>query len=148
MSLYKKIEDDMRNALRQGNAVTLSVLRMLISAMKMREIEKNVKDLDDAEALQIIQRHIKQHKESIAQFEKGNRPDLVEKEAMELKVLEAYMPEQLSRDEIAAIVKAAIAESGAASKSDTGKVMKLVMEKVKGRADGKTVSQLVAELLP
>ena len=148
MSLYKKIDDDMKSALRQHEALRLSVLRMLVSAIKMRQIEKNVKDLDEAEIVQIIQRQIKQHRESIAQFEKGNRPDLVEKEASELKVLEAYMPQQLTDDELAAIIKQAIAESGAAAKSEAGKVIKLVMEKAAGKADGKRVSQAVMALLP
>jgi len=148
MSLNKKLDDDMKSAMRQRDALKLSVLRMLISAIKMRQIDKNVKELDDPEIVEIIQRQIKQHRESIAQFEKGGRADLVDKESKELKILELYMPAQLGDEELAAIIKQVIAESGATTKSDAGKVMKLVMEKVKGKADGKRVSQIVAGLLP
>ena len=147
MTLYENINQDMKNALKQGDAVKLSALRMLVSAIKLQEIDKNVKALDEADIVQTVQRQIKQHKESIEQFEKGKRQDLADKEIRELKVLEAYMPQQLSQDEVLAIVKAAVAETGAAAKSDAGKVMKIVMEKVKGKADGKTVSQLVMGLL-
>lgn len=145
IEIYQKIEADMRRALKEGDSIKLSCLRMLLAAIKTLEIEK-VK-LEEADILQIIQRHVKQHKESIEQFEKGRRQDLVDKEAKELKILEAYMPKQLNEDEVLAIVKEAISETGAATKSDAGKVMKLVMEKVRGRADGKVVSQLVMGLL-
>jgi uncharacterized protein len=147
MGLNITISDDMKAALRAGDAVKLSTLRMLVAAIRNREIEKNIKELDDAEVIQILQRQIKQHKDSIEQFQKGNRPDLAEKEAKELKVLEAYMPAQMGQDELTALIKAVIAETGAASKADGGKVMKAVMDKVKGKADGKTVSQTVMGLL-
>jgi uncharacterized protein len=147
MSLQQIIETDMKNALKQGETVKLSVIRMLIAAVKMLEIEKNLKSVEDGDILQLIQRQIKQHKESITQFEKGNRSDLVEKEAKELKILEAYMPKQLSEEEVVAIVKSAVAEANAVTKADMGKVMKIVMEKTKGRADGKTVNQIVLGLL-
>lgn len=147
MTLYEKISQDMKDALRQGDAVRLSALRMLVSAIKLQEIDKNVKSLDEADIAQIVQRQIKQHKESIEQFENGKRQDLADKETKELKVLETYMPQQLSQDEVLAIVQAAVAETGAVVKADAGKVMKAVMEKVKGKADGKTVNQLVMSLL-
>ena len=146
MELYQKLEGDSRAALKQGDAAKLSVLRMLLSAVKMLEIEKNAKP-QDADILQIIQRQIKQHKESIEQFEKGNRPDLVNKEQAELDILQKYVPAQMNEDEATAIVKATIQELGTTSKADTGKVMKAVMEKVKGKADGKLISQLVMSLL-
>ncbi len=147
MNLYQTIEQDMRSALKQGDTIKLSVLRMAVSAMKMLMIEKNLKTVEDGDTLQVIQRHVKQHKESIEQFKKGNRNDLAEKEMAELKILEGYMPKQLSEDEILNIVKECINQSGAATKADAGKVMKLAMEKVKGKADGKVVNQLVIGLL-
>ena len=147
MSLYKQIEDEMKVALKSGDAAKLSVLRMLVAAVKNLAIEKNLKEVQDQDVLQIIQRHIKQHKESIDQFEKGKRPDLVDKEKLELKMLEAYMPKQLSEEELATIIKAAMAESGISAKQDMGKLMKIVMDNVKGRSDGKIVNQLVMKLL-
>lgn len=143
MTLYEKIESDMKAALKDGNVLTLSVLRMLVSAIRQAQMNKNSKSIEDADALQMLQRHIKQHKESIAQFGNGNRQDLVDKEASELKILEAYMPEQISEEELKNIVKATIAETGAKTKSDMGKVMKLVVEKTKGSCDGKSISRMV-----
>lgn len=145
IELYQKIEADMKHALKEGNAIRLSCLRMALSAIKTLEIEK--KNLEEADILQIIQRQIKQHKESIEQFEKGKRPDLADKEAKELKILEGYMPKQLSEEEILTIIKEAISETGVVAKSDAGRVMKAVMDKVRGKADGKVVNQLVMGLL-
>jgi len=144
MSLYEKMESDMKAALKDGNTVTLSVLRMLVSAARKEQLDNNRKSIEDPDALRILQRHIKQHKESITQFGNGNRQDLVDKELVELKILEGYMPEQIGEEELKAIIKAAVAESGATGKAEMGKVMKLVMEKTKGCCDGKLVSQLVA----
>lgn len=137
----------MKAALKEGNSIKLSTLRMLISAIKMFEIDKKVKAAEDGDILQILQKQVKQRKESIDQFTKGNRPDLAEKEAKELKILESYLPKQLNEEELMSIIKEAMAETGAATKSDMGKVMKAVTEKTRGRADGRTVSQLVASLL-
>ena len=147
MNLYKRLEDDMKGALKGGDTIKLSVLRMVISAVKMLEIEKNIKEPDEADVLQILQKQIKQRKESITQFEKGNRQDLVDKEAAELKILESYMPKQLSEEELTAVIKDAIAETGAAVKADMGKVMKVVMGKVAGKADGKSVNQILLRFL-
>jgi uncharacterized protein len=147
MELYEKIEADMRSSLKEGNAGKLSVLRMLVAAIRQFEIDKNVKAPAEADVLQIVSRQIKQHKESIEQFNKGSRPDLAEKEAAELKILEVYMPAQMSEADLLTLVRAAISESGAVTKAETGKVMKLVMEKAKGKADGKTVNALVMKLL-
>lgn len=143
MTLYEKIESDMRTALKESNALTLSVLRMLVAAVRQAQMNKNSKSVEDTDVLQMLQRHIKQHKESIVQFENGKRQDLADKELAELKILEAYMPEQISEEELKVIVNTAIAESGAKTKSDMGKVMKLVMEKTKGSCDGKMISQMV-----
>jgi uncharacterized protein len=133
----------MRTALKESNALTLSVLRMLVAAVRQVQMNKNSKSVEDTDVLQMLQRHIKQHKESITQFETGRRQDLADKELAELKILEAYMPEQISEEELKVIVNTAIAESGAKTKSDMGKVMKLVMEKTKGSCDGKMISQMV-----
>lgn len=145
IELYRKIEADMKHALKEGDAIKLSCLRMALSAIKTLEIEK--KDMEEADVLQIIQRQIKQHKESIEQFEKGERPDLADKEAKELAILEAYVPKQLNEDELLTIIKGVISETGAAAKSDAGRVMKAVMDKVRGRADGKVVNRVVMSLL-
>ncbi|MBU0606075.1 MAG: GatB/YqeY domain-containing protein [Candidatus Omnitrophica bacterium] len=147
MSLYEKIESDMRTALKESNALTLSVLRMLVAAIRQAQMNKNSKSVEDTDVLQMLQRHIKQHKESIVQFENGKRQDLVDKELSELRILEAYMPEQISEEELKNIVNTAISESGAKTKSDMGKVMKLVMDKTKGSSDGKIISQMVMGLL-
>lgn len=147
MDIYKKLTEDSRMALKAGDAVKLSVLRMVLSSVKMLEIEKNIKVPEEGDILQIIQRHIKQHKESIEQFTKGNRLDLAEKEKKELSILEFYMPKQLTEEELLNIVKEAIAETGAVAKSDMGRVMKAVMEKAKGRAEGSLISKLVMRFL-
>lgn len=147
MALYERIDSDAKKSLKDGNAVRLLVLRMIISAAKLVLIEKNIKTIDDDIVIQILQKQVKQHRESIEQFEKGGRLDLVAKEKVELAVLEEYMPKQLSSDELMAIVKTVITETGASTKADTGKVMKAVMEKAKGKADGKAISLLVQQFL-
>ena len=147
MSLYKRLEDDMRQALKAKDAVRLSVLMMLISAVKMFEIEKNIKEPEDKDVIQIVQRQVKQHRDSIDQFTKGGRMDLAVKETEELKILETYLPRQMTEDELLVIIKGVIADLGAIKKSETGRVMKAVMEKVQGGSDGKTVNQLVMKLL-
>ena len=143
MGLYEKIESDMKASLKGGDALKLSVLRMLVAAARQVQINKNSKSVTEPDMLQVLQRQIKQHKESISQFKNGNRQDLADKEASELKILEAYMPEQMGEEELMSIIKDVIAESGAKTKSEMGKVMKLVMERTKGACDGKVVSQLV-----
>jgi uncharacterized protein YqeY len=147
MDLYQRIETDMKAALKGGDTRRLSVLRMLLSAVKTAAIDKKVKMLEEGAIIEIIQRQVKQHKESIAQFEKGNRADLVENETAELKILEGYLPAQLSEEEILAILREAVRETGATTKADIGKVMKAVMDKVKGKAEGKLVNQLAMSLL-
>jgi len=148
MGLYQTIDRDCKAALKEKDPIRVSVLRMVIAAVKMLEIQKNLTEVSDADVISILQRQIKQRKESIDQFTKGARADLADKEAAELKVLERYMPRQLSAEELESAVKSVIAETGAASKADIGKVMKAVMERIKGTADGKAVSQAVSRLLP
>ena len=147
MSLYERLDSDVKSALKEGNSLKVSVLRMVLSAIKTLQIEKNIKSLDDDGVIQILQRHAKQHRESIEQFGKGGRQDLVDKENAELKILDEYLPQQLSEEELMAIVKSSHSRYGGRLKSDTGKVMKAVMEKAKGKADGKTINKLVGQLL-
>ena len=147
MELYKKLEADMKTALKNSDALRLSVLRMAISAIRLLEIEKKLAKIEDADVYGVIQKQIKQHKDSIGQFEKGFRNDLADKEKSELVILESYMPKQLSADEVEAIVKEVIADMGALTKAETGKVMKAVIEKTKGSTDGKTVNQIVLKYL-
>ncbi|MFH1406793.1 MAG: GatB/YqeY domain-containing protein [Candidatus Omnitrophota bacterium] len=147
MTLQETIDNDLREALRARDDIKVSTLRMLKAAFNNIQIDKRKDKLDDAEVIDAIAKDIKKHRDSIESFQKGNRQDLVEKEQKELAVLEGYMPPQLSQEEIIAIVKEAIADTGASSKADMGKVMKLVMEKTRGRADGKLVSETVSSQL-
>ena len=147
MDLYERLDSDVKIALKKGDSIKVSVLRMVLSVIKTLQIEKNIKSMDDDSVIQILQRQAKQHRESIDQFGKGGRQDLVDKEKVELKILEEYLPKQLSEEELDAIVRAAIAETGALAKSETGKVMKAVLEKAKGKADGKAINKIVMQLL-
>lgn len=148
MPLAEKIESDFKNAMKEKKELVLSTLRMLKAAIKNKEIDKKVKSLSESEILEIIQKQIKQRKDSIADFEKANRQDLVQKEKGEAAILEAYLPSQLSPDELKNLVQNAIGTTGAKSKADMGKVMKELMPQIAGRADGKQVSQMVQALLP
>jgi len=147
MELYKKLESDMKTALKSSDALKLSVLRMALSAIRFMEIEKKLTKIEDADVYAVIQKQIKQHKDSIEQFEKGLRNDLAGKEKAELVILESYMPKQLNADEVEVIVKEVIAEIGALTKAETGKVMKIVLEKTRGSTDGKTINQIVLKFL-
>lgn len=148
MPLSDKIESDFKNAMKEKKELALSTLRMLKAAIKNKEIDKKVKSLSEPEILEIIQKQIKQRRDSIVDFEKANRQDLVQKEKGEAAILEAYLPSQLSLDELKNLVQSAIQTTGAKSKADMGKVMKELMPQVTGRADGKQVSQMVQSLLP
>lgn len=147
MALFGRLQEEMKASLKGGDAEKLSVVRMLIAEIKTYCIDKALKEAADADVIRIVQRHIKQRKESIAQFEKGGRADLAAKEAAELKILEGYMPKQLSEAELLKAVEDAVRESGAVTKADIGKAMKLAMEKTAGRADGKAINQLILGLL-
>lgn len=127
----------------------LAVLRMLKSALKNAAIEKGgaTAVLDDAEAIAVVRKQVKQRQDSVEGFEKGGRPELAAKEKTEIDVLNAYLPQQLSADDLTALVKAAIAESGATSKAQMGAVMKIAQTKAAGRADGRALSQEVQKLL-
>ena len=141
MDLKTTIQNDMKTAMKAGDAVKLGVVRMLISEIKKREIDKR-SALDDGEIQKAIQTMIKQRNDSIEAFTKGNRPDLADKEKSEVAFLQVYLPQQMSRGEVEALVVAAIAETGAKGPNDIGKVMKATMAKAAGRADGKIINEI------
>jgi uncharacterized protein len=146
MSLKDRINDDMKAAMRARETERLATIRLLLAAIKQREVDDRV-TLDDAGITAVIDKMTKQRKDSISQFEAAGRQDLVDKEVAELKVLADYMPEQLSEAEIAAEVQAAIAQSGAAGPQDMGKVMGVLKPRLAGRADMTAVSALVKAAL-
>ena len=148
MTLNERIDSDLKDAMRAKNAARLGVLRMLKSALKYGAIEKSAEaGLDDATAVQVIRKQVKQRQDSIESFEKGGRPELAAKEKEELEILNAYLPKGLEPEELSGLVREAIAEVGATSKAQMGAVMKALQARVAGRADGKTLSQEVARQL-
>ena len=146
MSLKGRITEDMKAAMRAHAAGRLTAIRMLLAAIKQREVDERI-EADDTLVLSIVEKQIKQRKDSIAQFEAGGRADLVAKERAELDVLAAYLPQQMTDDELAAAIDAAIAESGAAGPKDMGSVMGLLKPRLAGRADMGRVSALVKKRL-
>ena len=148
MTLQERIDSDLKDAMRAKNAERLSVLRMLKSALKYGAIEKSAEgSLDDAAAIQVIRKQVKQRQDSIESFEKGGRPELAAKEKEELEILNAYLPQGLSAEELTTLVRGTIAEVGATSKAQMGAVMKALQAKVAGRADGKALSAEVQRQL-
>jgi len=133
-------------ALKAGEKARLSTLRMLMSAIKYKEVDAK-HQLDDEEVISVISTLIKQRHDSIDQFRKGGREDLVDKETKEVEVLKGYLPPQLSEEEVRNIITKAAAETGATGQKDMGKLMKAVMPQVKGKADGKLVNEIVKEVL-
>ena len=147
MTLNEKVNGEIAAAMKSKDQVRLSSLRMLKAAIMNKGVEKH-RDLDDAEVLQVVAALVKQRRDSIEQFSKAGRTDLVDKETSELGVLEEYLPPSASAEDIAAAVAAAIAETGAASIKDMGKVMKAVMPKLAGKsADGRAVNEAVRRAL-
>ena len=146
MSLKDDIAASVKDAMRKKEKVRLGVLRMLMSEMKNRQIESR-SELEDADILQVITRMVKQRHDSAEQFSNGGREELAAKENSEIEVLQGYLPEALSENDLENLVKEAITEAQATSKKDMGKVMKVVLPKIAGRADGKAVNQMVARLL-
>ncbi len=146
MSL-EKIDSDLKTAMKEKNEIKLSTLRMLKAAIKNKEIDKK-QALSEPEILDIIQKQVKQCRESIAEFQKANRQDLLNKETAEIAVLEQYLPKQLTEAELKVMVQKAIQTTGAKAKTDIGKIMKEVMPQIAGRADGKQVNQIISTLLP
>ena len=146
MGLREKIDTDTKEALKSGAKDKLSTLRMLNAALKNKQIDKR-RSLTEEEVFETVHSLIKQRKDSIEQFAKGGRQDLVEKETAEVAVLEVYLPQQLSREELEVMVRDAVAQTSAQGARDMGKVMKALIPMVGGRADGKLVSELVKNAL-
>jgi len=146
MSLEEKITADFKESMKARDAARTQALSFLRSQLQYAAIEKKEK-LEDADVIAVIKKLVKQRHDGLAQFEKGNRPDLVAKEKAELALLEAYLPPALSQEELARIVEEAVSATGAASMKDMGRVMKEVMARAEGRADGSAVSALVKKRL-
>ena len=149
MALPQRVDADLKEAMREKNATKLGVLRMLKSALSYATIEKSGAqgELSDADAVQVIRKQVKQCRDSIESFEKGGRAELAAKEKEELSILQSYLPQAMSAEEISKIVRETIAEVGASSKAQMGAVMKALQGKVSGRADGKTLSAEVQKQL-
>ncbi len=134
MSLKERITDDMKAAMRSGEKERLGAIRMITAAIKQREVDERIA-LDDAQVMNVIEKMIKQRKESVMQFQTGNRPDLADKESAEITLLQSYLPAQLGEAELDQMIAQAIAATGAASIKDMGKVMGIIKSKAQGRAD-------------
>jgi len=152
MSLKQRIEDDLKTALKAGDKQRLSCLRMVKSKVQEKQVELRGKQgseakLSEEDVTNVVTAYAKQRRDSIESYEKGGREDLAANERAELEILTDYLPQQMSEDEVAAIVDEAVRESGASAPKDMGAVMKLVMPKVKGRADGKLVNRIVQSRL-
>jgi len=149
MTLQERVDSDLKEAMRAKDATKLAVLRMLKSALKYAVIAKSgvEAELSDAEAAQVIRKQAKQRQDSIESFEKGGRADLADKEKEELAILNTYLPQAMSADELAKIVRETITEIDARSKAQMGAVMKVLQAKIGGRADGKTLSAEVQKQL-
>lgn len=144
--LIEKIERDLKNALKSKDQLRVSTLRLLKSAIGYLAIEKK-DDLKDDDVISVIKKQVKQRKDSIEGFKKGNREDLAQKEHSELEILKVYLPEEITPEALSVIIDEAINETGASTSKDMGMVMKAVMAKTKGSADGKAVSSIVNEKL-
>jgi uncharacterized protein YqeY len=139
MSLKTQIAEDMKSAMRAKDAPRLAAIRLLMAGVKQREVDERV-ELDDAAITAVVEKQIKQRRDAITQYEAGGRPELADAERFEIEVLQAYLPEPLSADAVAAIVRQAIADTGAAGAKDMGKVMAAVKPQIAGRADMGAVS--------
>lgn len=146
MNLSERLNEDMKQAMRSKDKFKLSTIRMIRATIKNQEIDLK-RTLDDAEVLDILSREIKQRKDSLQEFQKAGRDDLAETVEAEIVIVAEYLPAQLAEEEVKAIVQQTIQETGASSKADMGKVMAALMPKVKGRADGKLVNQVVQQCL-
>ncbi|MEX0751134.1 MAG: GatB/YqeY domain-containing protein [Dehalococcoidia bacterium] len=155
MALKAKLAEDLKDAMRASDSLRRDVLRGLLTAISNTEIARvNVKDasagredLTDEQTIDVVQKQAKQRRESIEEFTKAGRQDLVDRETAELQILSSYLPEQLSRDEIAEEVRKVIAETGASGAGDKNKVMPAAIARMKGRADGRAINEVVSELL-
>jgi len=146
MSLKERITEDMKTAMRAGEKDRLAIVRLILAAIKQREVDERIA-LDDTQVLAVLEKMVKQRKESITQFESGGRQDLVAKETAEMVVLQTYLPEQLGEAELDALIAEAIASTGAASVKDMGKVVAAVKARAQGRADMGAVSAKIRKSL-
>lgn len=146
MSMAERLTDELKEALKAGNQTKVSVIRLLKSSIKNKEIDKRA-PLTEEEIIDLVMSAVKQRRESIEQFHRGGREDLVRKETSEIEVLQRFLPKPLSEEELVNEIRVAIKEAGAVSPQDIGKVMKILMPRVKGRAEGAKVSSLVKELM-
>jgi len=147
MGLRELIPEDLKNALRNKNTFELSVLRMLQAALINKEIDKRKEALTNEDVISVIGTEIKKRRDAAREFEKVNRPDAADQEKAEIEILMKYMPQQMSEDEIRDVVKKAVEDTQAESMQDIGKVMKVLMPQVKGKADGSIVNKIVKEAL-
>ena len=148
MTLQERVAQEIKAAMLAKDADRLGTLRLLKSAIGYAQIERKTDNLSDAEVVAMVQKEIKKRRDSIEQFEKGNRPELAAKVKQEIDVLETFLPQPLAAEELELLVRATIQETGATSKKEMGPVIKAVQAKAAGRADGKTISTLVGKLLP
>jgi uncharacterized protein len=142
VSVKSRLKEDMKQAMRSGDKARLGTIRMALAAIQQREVDERI-ELDDAQALGVLDKMIKQRRESVEQYRAGAREDLAAKEAAEIEVLGAYLPEPLGEQELAAMIDAAIAKTGAASMKDMGRVMAVLRPQAQGRADMAEVSAMV-----
>lgn len=147
MTIKNQLNQSMKEAMKSGDEIRKRTVRMALAAVKQVEVDKRV-ELDDAAVMALLQKEIKNRRESLEEAKKANRADLVSANEAEIAVLESFLPKAMPEEELRAIVQAAIAETGAASPADMGKVMKVVMGKVAGRAPNDLISRTVRELLP
>lgn len=145
-ALRQKVTDDVKQAMRSGDKVRVSVLRMALAAMNNAEIARNA-PLEDADILGVIAKEARQHRESIEAFKQGKRQDLVDREEAELAILNEYLPRQMTREEVIAEVRRVIQEVGAQGLADKGKVMPKLVAQLKGKAEGREINAIVTELL-
>ncbi len=146
LPLLDRLDSDLKASLKAGEALKVSAIRMVRSALKYKEMQTG-KELSEADVLDVLSAEVKRRRESVSEYEKAGRTELAKKEADEIAILSAYLPAQLTEAEVAALVQEAVSSTGAASPRDMGKVMGALMPKVKGRADGKIVNQLVKAAL-
>ncbi len=147
MALLQRLRDDLKQAMKGGDKVRVSVIRLVLADINNAEIAKGTPLLEDSDITSIVAKQVKQHRESIDAFSKGNRPDLVTKEESELDILLQYLPEQMSREEIITAARQVMEEVGARGPGDKGKVMSKLMAQLKGKAEGREVNAIISDLL-
>lgn len=147
MSLKEKLDQEMKNALKERDRTRLSTIRLIRDAIKNREIDQGREELDDNGVIKVISTMVRKGEDAVEQFKRGGRQDLVDEESQQLEVLRGFLPQQLSKDEIRSLINEAVGEAKAVDMRDLGKVMRMLMPKVSGRADGKTVNEMVRERL-